>query len=104
VLNKGGRWCSVGEMVPSVRRRDWSRGRIFYGVVGHRKVGGQGEGGSGGGTSMVLLTEDENGEGEAMGVVIFRGEEREEATQLHSAEGRRHNKERAAAKEIEGGG
>jgi hypothetical protein len=53
---------------------------------------------------MVLLTEDENGEGEAMGVVIFRGEEREEATQLHSAEGRRHNKECVAAKEVEGGG
>jgi hypothetical protein len=26
VLNRGGRWCSDGEMVPSVRRRDWSRG------------------------------------------------------------------------------
>jgi hypothetical protein len=25
-LNRGGRWCSDGEMVPGVRRRDWSRG------------------------------------------------------------------------------
>jgi hypothetical protein len=25
-LNRGGQWCSDGEMVPDVRRRDWSRG------------------------------------------------------------------------------
>jgi hypothetical protein len=25
-LNKDGRWCSNGEMVPGARRRDWSRG------------------------------------------------------------------------------
>jgi hypothetical protein len=25
-LNRGGRWCSDGEMVPGARRRDWSRG------------------------------------------------------------------------------
>jgi hypothetical protein len=26
MLNKGGRWCSDREMVPDVRRRDWSWG------------------------------------------------------------------------------
>jgi hypothetical protein len=25
-LNRAGRWCSNGEMVPGLRRRDWSRG------------------------------------------------------------------------------
>jgi hypothetical protein len=35
-------------------------------LVGWRKAGDQGEGGSGGGTSMVPVMEDENGEGEAM--------------------------------------
>jgi hypothetical protein len=25
-LNRGGRWCSDGEMVSGVRRKDWSRG------------------------------------------------------------------------------
>jgi hypothetical protein len=25
-LNRGGRWCTDGEIVPDVRRRDWSRG------------------------------------------------------------------------------
>jgi hypothetical protein len=25
-LNRGGRWCSDGEMFPGVRREDWSKG------------------------------------------------------------------------------
>jgi hypothetical protein len=45
----------------------------FYKAVGEQKVGGQWEGGSGGGTLMTSVTEDENGEGEAMGAVFFRG-------------------------------
>jgi hypothetical protein len=36
-------------------------------------VGGQGEGGSDGGTSMALVIGDGNGEGEAMGAAIFGG-------------------------------
>jgi hypothetical protein len=35
-------------------------------------MGGQGEGGSGGGTSMPLVTGDENREGEAMGCGHFQ--------------------------------
>jgi hypothetical protein len=26
MLNRGGRWCFDGEMIPGVRMRDWSRG------------------------------------------------------------------------------
>jgi hypothetical protein len=37
-----------------------------------RKAGGQVEGGSSGGTSMTLVTGDENGEGEAMGCGRFQ--------------------------------
>jgi hypothetical protein len=40
--------------------------RAFYRAVGRQKADGQGEGGSGGGTSMASVTGDENGEGEAM--------------------------------------
>jgi hypothetical protein len=31
-LNRGGKWCSDGEMVPGVRRRDWS----WVGMVDNR--------------------------------------------------------------------
>jgi hypothetical protein len=68
-FNREGRWCSNEEMVPDVRRRDWSRvgavdnGCTFYRVIGRRKAGGQGERGSGSETSMVLVTEMETGKG-----------------------------------------
>jgi hypothetical protein len=75
-LNRDGRWCSDGEMVPSTRRRDYSRGGCdvqcgcshctFYRVVGRQKMGGRGEGGSSGGTSMAPVTGDGNGEEETM--------------------------------------
>jgi hypothetical protein len=32
-LNKGGRWCSDGEMVLGARRRDWSRGWVQW-IIG----------------------------------------------------------------------
>jgi hypothetical protein len=79
--NKGGRWCSDGEMVPGVRGGDWSRGGCsgecgalgaFYRVVRRRKADGRGEGGSGGGTSMAPVTGDENREGDVMGCGHFR--------------------------------
>jgi hypothetical protein len=62
----------MGEMVPGVMRKDWSRGRIFYRVVGRRKPGGQEEGGSSCKTSMILVTGDENGEGKSMGCSHFQ--------------------------------
>jgi hypothetical protein len=43
----------------------------FYRDVGRWKVGGQGERGSSGGTSMASVMRDENGEGEAMGCSHF---------------------------------
>jgi hypothetical protein len=45
-------------------------------VVGRQKAGGLGEGGSGGGISMTLVTGDRNGEGEAMGCSRFQRERR----------------------------
>jgi hypothetical protein len=59
--------------------------RAFYRVVEQQKAGSQGDGGSGGGTSMMLVTGDENGEGRRWGVAVFRGEEGEEARRLHGA-------------------
>jgi hypothetical protein len=53
--------------------------RAFYRVVGQRKVGGQGEGGSGSGTSMMPVTGDGNREGRRWGAAVFKGEEGEEA-------------------------
>jgi hypothetical protein len=41
-------------------------------TVGRQKAGGQREGGSGGGTSMVPVTGDGNEEGEVMGCDHFR--------------------------------
>jgi hypothetical protein len=69
-------------MISNTRRRDWSQGgvmdngggcshRAFYRIVGWRKVDNQGEEGNGGGTSMTLVTEDGNGEGETMGCGCF---------------------------------
>jgi hypothetical protein len=46
--------------------------RVFYRVVGWRKAGGQGEGGSDSGTSMAPVMGDGNGEGEALGCGHFR--------------------------------
>jgi hypothetical protein len=40
-------------------------------AVGRRKADNQGEGGNSGGTSMVVVMEDENGEGEAIGCSCF---------------------------------
>jgi hypothetical protein len=70
----------------------WSH-RIFYRAVGRRKAGGQGEEGSGGGTSMSLVTGDGNDEGEAMWCDRFQRGRGEETRQLHGARGRRHNEE-----------
>jgi hypothetical protein len=55
-------------------------------VVGQQNVGSQREGYSNGETSMVPVTGDESGEGEAMGTAIFGGKEGEEARQLHGVE------------------
>jgi hypothetical protein len=43
---------------------------------------------------MMSVTGDGNREGEAMGVTAFRGEEGEEAKQLHGVSGEQHNEER----------
>jgi hypothetical protein len=43
----------------------------LYRIVGQQKVGGQGEGGSGGGTLMVPVIGHGNEEGEAMGCGRF---------------------------------
>jgi hypothetical protein len=61
--------------------------RTFYRVVGQQKAGDQGEGGSGSGTSMTLVTGGGNMKGEAMECDYFRGEEGEEARRLHGAGG-----------------
>jgi hypothetical protein len=45
---------------------------VFYRAVGWRKAGGRGEGCGGGGTSMSLVTGDENGKGDATGCNHFR--------------------------------
>jgi hypothetical protein len=55
-----------------MRRRDWSQGHTFYRAVVRQKAGGQEEGGSGCGTSMVLVTGDGNREGEMMKCDRFR--------------------------------
>jgi hypothetical protein len=86
-LNRGDWWCSDREMVPDMRRRDWSQGHTFYRAVVRQKAGGQEGGGSGCGTSMVLVTGDGNREGEMMRCDRFRMEEREEARRLHGVEG-----------------
>jgi hypothetical protein len=52
----------MGQMVPDVRRRDWSQCHTFYSIVGRWKAGG-----SGGRTSMMLVMGDGNGEEESMG-------------------------------------
>jgi hypothetical protein len=44
----------------------------FYRVIRWQKAGSQGEGGSGGGTSIALVTGDGNREGEAMGCSYFQ--------------------------------
>jgi hypothetical protein len=46
--------------------------RVFYRAVRQRKVGGKGEGGSDGGTSIAPITGDGNREGEAMGCDCIR--------------------------------
>jgi hypothetical protein len=54
--------------------------RTFYRAVGRWKAGNQGEGGSGGGTSMTPVAGDGNGEWEAMWYDRFhRGREGGEA-------------------------
>jgi hypothetical protein len=61
-------------------------------------VGGQGEGGNGGGTLMAPVTRDGNREGEAMGCYHFRTGRGEEARRLHSVGGGQYSEERCGGR------
>jgi hypothetical protein len=71
----------------------WIMGAVYM-VVGRRKVGIQGEGGSSGGTSMVSVMGDENEEGDVMECGHFRRGVGEEARRLNSIEGGQRSEER----------
>jgi hypothetical protein len=64
--------CEEERLKPGcVRRIMGCSHQAFYRAIGWWKAGIQGEGGSGGGTSMVSVTGDGNGEGEVMGCNYF---------------------------------
>jgi hypothetical protein len=72
--------------------------RAFYMVVGRRKTGGLGEGGSSGGTSMASVTGDGNGEVEVMRCSRFWRGRRGGGKAIHGVGGERHSEERCDAR------